>query len=49
MKRRIDPASASPITLVADKVSPPVEAPAGNDIVTRGQVRAGKEQDGDAW
>jgi hypothetical protein len=35
VKMRIDPAAAAPITLVADKVIPPVTAPADTDMVKR--------------
>ncbi len=40
VRMRIDPASRAPIRLVADKVIPPVEAPADTDMVKRIKIQS---------
>jgi hypothetical protein len=40
VKMRIDPASATPITLVADKVIPPITPPADTDMVKRIKIQS---------
>jgi hypothetical protein len=40
VKVRIDPASAAPIALVADKVIPPVQVPADTDMVKRIKIQS---------
>lgn len=40
VKMRIDPASSAPITLVADKVIPPITPPADTDMVKRIKIQS---------